>query len=340
MKKTEQKNVRAIDVGYGQTKYTHSIGADNKPVIKHFPSIVRKIETQDDTLFLVTGSHKRNAVRLEISGQTFEVGPDAEDPLHNTAILSEDFSKTNEHKALLLGALYFMEPVSKIDLLVLGLPVRFLAKKKAGLEKKFQGKHTLPDGRVVCVERVEVIAQPIGGYLSWKETLPSNTSPSSTLVIDPGFYTFDFVVVKNGSAVASQCGSFPGGMSMLLQFVAKQIGKKFDIEYTNLRRIERGIISGNFSLYGKKVDLRSLMKPFQKETFHIIQKIVNQLDDGRDIDAIVLVGGGAGMFSGAIRLLFPKHALIAQKDAIGANASGFWLYGRDVADADKTRGAA
>lgn len=313
------KIIRAIDVGYGRNKFTYDVDANGKAEFRSFASIVKKTASKDERL--IKGL---NNVIIKVKDAYYEVGDSVVDD-HNVGMLSEGFSQSQEYMALVLGAIAMMRPVKKIDTLVLGLPVQFLNSKQAQLKKRFVGKHMLNNNRTVEIKSVEVIAQPLGGYLAWAEKAADQLA-QRTLIIDPGFYTFDYIVVKNGADMPHLNGSFPGGLSLLLEFVAKQISKKYQIEYTNLRAIEEGIMTGSFRLYGKVVDLIPLLKPFQKETVSIIQKIVNQLEDGRDIDNIVLVGGGSRMFYGAINSIFKKHTLTLLDEPMYANVRGFQLY--------------
>lgn len=316
--------IRAIDVGYGQTKFTYDV-TDGKPSFRIFPSIVQCVKNEaNEERLIKTPDIKNSTVRVK--DRFYEVGTDASANSYNTGILSETFTKTPEYMALVLGALSLMKPVNVIDTLVLGLPVDYIKTKAANLKKIFVGKHVLPGKRSVLIKNVVVIAQPLGGYLEWLGSINNVTQEMKTLVIDPGFYTFDYIVVRNGKDIPSLNGSFPGGMSMLLEFVAEQISKKYNINYTNLRAIEEGIMKGVFRMYGKPVDLSPMMKPFQKETLGIIQRIINKIGDGRDIDQIVLVGGGSRMFYGAIKSIFNKHQLTVIDEPIMANVRGFQRY--------------
>lgn len=314
---------RSIDIGYGQTKYTYDV-VNNEPVFKSFPSIVEQLNDENERL--IKSPAIQNAT-VKVKDKLFEVGHDVIGNSYNTGVLSEDFTKMPQHKALLLGALSLMKPVDVVDTLVLGLPVEYLKTKTKALEKLALGQHKLSGGRQVSVKNVEVIAQPLGGYLEWFHSAENiDLLNMKVLVIDPGFYTFDYMVAKNGRDIAKLSGSFPGGMSMLLEFVAAQISKKYNINYTNLRAIEEGIMSGIFRLYGKPCELKPLMKPFQQETVSIIQRILNQVGDGRDIDQIILVGGGSQMFFGAVKQLFNKHPLVCLDNPVMSNVRGFQRY--------------
>jgi len=320
---------RAIDVGYGQTKFTYDVNENGQAEFRSFASIVKKAAGNNQSL--IKGNHN---IVIKVKDAFYEVGESVVDD-HNVGILSEGFSKSNEYQALVLGAISMMRPVKIIDTLVLGLPVQFINTKSEALIKLFVGKHTLNNNKTVLIKNVEVIAQPLGGYYAWAENKSDEDVKLRTLIIDPGFYTFDYIVVKNGADLTHLNGSFPGGLSLLLEFVAKQISNKYQIDYTNLRSIEEGIMSGTFRLYGKVVDLKPLLKPFQKETVNIIQKIVNQLEDGRDIDNIVLVGGGSRMFFGAINSIFKKHSLTLLDEPMYANVRGYQLYPETLVNAEE-----
>src|SRR5512134_3274438 len=130
--------VRAIDTGYGMTKFTLTAGPE--PVCRSFPSIATR---QKDTV----GEGVLDAidtVTLAIDGSCYEVGPDAHlaRGRERARILHADYTTSPEYRALTLGALAYME-VESIDLLVLGLPVSLMANRSQGLRRAFQGEHTL-----------------------------------------------------------------------------------------------------------------------------------------------------------------------------------------------------
>jgi plasmid segregation protein ParM len=51
------------------------------------------------------------------------------------------------------------------------------------------------------------------------------------------------------------------------------------------------------------------------------------VEDGSDIDNIILAGGSAFFYRDAIRVAFPRHVIHELPDALYANVRGFQQYG-------------
>ncbi len=63
------------------------------------------------------------------------------------------------------------------------------------------------------------------------------------------------------------------------------------------------------------------------------------VQDGTDIDAIVLAGGGAFFFGDAIGRAYPRHTVITLPDAFYANCRGFQLAALYQIDRERSRPA-
>ena len=153
--------VRAIDVGYGNTKYvTQAEGGSIR--CAHFASAAPATAGQPGAAL----GDKRRTLGIAIGDLTYEVGPDAHlaAELYQTRQMHDGYCETPEYLALTRGALGFMK-LERIDLLVLGLSVATYKTRRASLERRMKGVHPLDKGRGVFVERVKVVAQPQGALM-------------------------------------------------------------------------------------------------------------------------------------------------------------------------------
>src|SRR5581483_8540103 len=130
--------VRAVDVGFGNTKYvTGFAGEDIR--CAYFPSIAYPSARDWSAVAAV---ERRKTVAVPIDGLFYEVGPEvhlAADTFRATQ-LHDRYTETPEYIALLRGALNLMK-VDVIDVLVVGLPVATFISKKAALERAMTGRH-------------------------------------------------------------------------------------------------------------------------------------------------------------------------------------------------------
>jgi len=202
--------VRAVDVGFGNTKYvTGYAGHDIRCAC--FPSVA--YPSARDLSATVAGE-RRKTVAVPIGGLFYEVGPEvnfAADTFRATQ-MHDRYIETPEYAALARGALSFMK-VDTIDLLVVGLPVAAFTEKKSALERAMTAEHEVGRGRTVTVRKALAIAQPQGAlvyYGSLHQKLKALEYEQS-LIIDPGARTFDWLVAKGMRLVQKKSHSLSLG---------------------------------------------------------------------------------------------------------------------------------
>ena len=149
--------IRAIDIGYGRTKYI----VDDEGTYRQFPSLAPPADVHRAR----SSVHRdRKTVEVCVDGQLFEIG--AETALfRQEPVLHEGYTETPQYRALLYGALRDMA-TPRIDLLVTGLPVLQHSPRAKPLQDSLRGIHTVGPGIVVDVRDVAVVVQPLGGLLA------------------------------------------------------------------------------------------------------------------------------------------------------------------------------
>lgn len=322
--------VRAVDVGFGNTKYISSMnGTDMR--CANFPSLAYP-SAREPT---VNGGEKRKTVAIPIDGLFYEVGPDvrlAADTFRATQ-LHDRYTETPEYLALLRGALAFMR-VDVIDLLVLGLPVSAVAGKRAVVEKLATGKHDLGNGRQVLVRKVLVVAQPQGAlvhYAAQNQKLDVIGNEQS-LIIDPGARTFDWLVARGMRFVQKQSHSLNRGVFDVLQVIAAEISADIGTPYTDLDAIDQALRTGKrLMIYQKQYDLSKLLPIAQTVAQQAVSSMMQWIGADYAFQNIILVGGGAFLFKKAVKGAFPRHRIHEVKDPLYANARGFQLAGLNYA---------
>lgn len=314
--------IRAIDVGYGNTKYIRTI-ENGEVIADHFPSIVHRPNGGKPSF-----NESPDIYEVEVNNATYEVGPGIDAALEGgIRIMHENYIETNDYMALVYGALSQMN-VSEIDLLVVGLPVDLMSSKRQVLENHLTGQHVVA-GKTVNIKRVNAVAQPLGGFLHYasQNSLLEELNSTRNLLIDPGFFTVDFLVSTGLREIRGKSGSHPAGVSAYLKAVAKGVSKQFDINYDNISHIDEGIRKGVFRLYGQSVDLTQFHEAALAEIAPAVDAISNKIGDGRSIDQVILVGGGAKLFESSIKKLLPQHSVHCDEYSVVANVLGFQKIG-------------
>jgi plasmid segregation protein ParM len=326
--------VKALDVGYGFTKYTTGLDENGNITCDLFPSIaaISPQEEMGGDFFVA-----RNTKVIESGGLFWEVGPDVGDikSANDVRALHENFINSEQWKVLFLGALAYMDE-DVIDYLVLGLPVSDM-KRAEEVKKLAQATHNI-NGKEITVKNVFVIPQPLGTLYNYaiRENKFERFINSNTLVVDPGYLTFDFLVTKGFSVNSHRSGARPGGMSSILNAIAGSISKEHGTEFEDLEQIDSVLKIHlpkskddvrTVSLYGKDIDLT----PHIKNTVPVIESSMNymlqKIGTSKDINQIVMGGGPNRIFDKSIKKQFGNHEVMALDDGIFANVIGFLLWG-------------
>lgn len=314
--------VRAIDIGYGNTKFT----VDNQLQTRLFPSLAPRARSQIDARGFAL--RERRTVPVHVDGAVFEVGPDTI-LFDEVPVLHKDYVETPEYRALMYGAFDSMQ-VRRIDLLVLGLPVHLHASKSARLQELFIGTQTIRPGLTVDVQDVAVMPQPLGGLVAHNERAANweTTRDRTVLLIDPGYFTFDWMVTRNMQEIPGLNGGVECGVSDYLKAIMDAINSQFGETYSNLRRLDHALRSGQqLAVGGKHIDPRKFRDAGAGVIDRAIKALRNSIRSVDEIDAVCLVGGGAEYFRDALTSTFRNVSIDTLEDPVCANARGFHLMG-------------
>lgn len=328
--------VRAVDVGSGNTKFvTAAAGTDIRCV--SFPSLA--YPSSDDSPSWPASERKRT-VCIPIGLLFYEVGPDvslAADTFRAKQ-LHDEYTETPEYMALLRGALSMMK-VSRIDLLVVGLPVALFAVKKAALEKAMTGRHDIGGGKSVTVCKALAVAQPQGALVHYasEHQKMATIGNEQSLIIDPGSRTFDWLVARGMRLVQKQSYSFNRGMSDVLRLLAAEITKDIGSPYRDYDAIDVALRTGKQPvIFQKPYDMKRLLPLAETVAEQAVSTMKEWVEAPHSLQNIILVGGGAFLFRKAVKAAFPKHRIHEVKEPMFANVRGFQLAGQNYASSKMT----
>lgn len=336
--KNAPKIVRAIDLGWGYTKYSHLDVETEKLRFSSFPSLAPRSAGLDLSMSILG---KRDTVVVDVDGTKYEVGPDSADIDTNDASrnLNDQYIHTEQYKAVFYGALHYIgEPV--IDMLVVGLPLSNM-QSAAKLKALVVGTHRLNGEMTVEVKDALVLPQPLGGLyyclsLAKDKEEFEFLNEEVNLVIDPGFLTFDFLLSNGEKVIENRSNAHTGGVSKVLRSIAESISAKFGMRYENLSAIDRGLRRRKLKINGEVESLDDHIKNTRSVLESSVNYMKNIVGDGSDIDNIILLGGGAHIYSKTIAAYFPKHSIVMLEDAQEANVQGFQLAGEKFAGVKRT----
>lgn len=326
-----QPVVRAVDVGFGHTKFVTAVaGTDIR--CASFPSMCYP-SARDSSK--VAAIESRSTMCIPIGGLFYEVGPDV--ALAGDAFLPSQmhdrYTETPEYLALLRGALRMMK-VPEVHLLVVGLPVALLVARKARLERAVTGTHDVGGGRRVVVHKAMAVAQPQGALLYFSSVAGKmdRIAGEQSLVIDPGYRTFDWVVARGVRFVQKRSHSVPRGVADVLQVLASEITQDIGVQYRDLEALDAALRAGRGpTIYQRPYDLGRMQPMVEKIAGQAVSSMLHWIGDATGFHNIVMAGGGVHLFKGAVKAAFPRQRVLVLKDAMFAKVRGFQIAGMNYA---------
>ncbi|MCA2999931.1 MAG: hypothetical protein ING75_15175 [Rhodocyclaceae bacterium] len=337
--------VRAIDLGFGYTKYTtrNPQHGANGVVTRQFPSITVPVTSEGAFIDLDPAYNLKmcETVRVVLEDRAFDVGPEAAQLLlggtgrtHN-----QDYSRTPNYEALMLGALFYIDE-TVIDRLVLGLPVSRFLFSRDRLVERFQKDLYVPirgrgpeETRKVKVNDVVVVPQPIGGFMLARATDEFKQSlRGSTLVVDPGYVTFDWIVVSDsGTWVNTRSDALDGCMSRVHNDIARAVAKETRRNVDGTQEIDTALRHGQpFMHFGEAIDLTKYSHIARGVVDLRINEMIVRLGKEADIVRVIVCGGGAAVFTPALKERFPSCHFVVLNEPMTANVRGFQLLGENI----------
>lgn len=331
-----KKTVRAVDVGFGNTKFTTSDGImDGEIGTQIFPSIALPATGQH----LQAELDAKHTVQISVGkGQIFEVGESVASSMGTAFARQLDlkYSESAPYLALTLGAVHYMD-VQSVDLLVVGLPVLNFNALAPALKEKLRRVHSLPRGKVE-ISDVLVVPQPVGGMYDFgvRNQIIRQLHGQNNLLIDPGFYTVDWVVTQGMTLNSARSGAATdAGMAAILRKTFNQITLQYqktirisDPSESDLIRLDQAIrLNQDFRLFGKPIPVNDFIHVRDEVIKGALHKLHASVGGSSDIDNVVIVGGGAAAYKDAVAAFFPNHDVRVAKDAAFSNVRGFQMMG-------------
>lgn len=102
-------------------------------------------------------------------------------------------------------------------------------------------QHEFSNGKSITVGMVRVIPQPLGAFFEYsiQNLKYEQMKKQQNLIIDSGFFTFDWLLCAGQSTNDKRSGSVNHGMSSVLMSIAEAIkkGEKLDSDTTALASV-------------------------------------------------------------------------------------------------------
>lgn len=323
-----------MDIGYSSVKLSLYKDGEVQTLIYPNGAAVRSL--------LASNADLGNAYILEHKGEQWVAGIESDRiQQHTSRNLDGGFIKTDEYEVLVKSALLACG-VNEIDLLVTGLPVN--QTKGDGKDVDFLAdmvvkNHEIKKGYSVNVKNAYVIPQPVGAFVD----ALSNHEPDSieamlfnetVLVVDPGFYSVDWVIFSKNELHDSSSDTSNDAMSSVFSDVANSIGEDYT-QVPSLDKVESAVRNGSYLISGSSVIKNSELMEYVKKaglksTKNPTKELRACLVKGKyNVSIIVCAGGGASVYAEAIKNdeFFKDIRVEVSDEPVLANARGYMQYG-------------
>lgn len=307
-----------LDIGHSAVKI---VGNNGLKII--FPSIA---------VPAVRISEEREAARaaletVSVKGRDYFFGKTAEIQ-YGTSVasgLNEDWINTNEHTALIMGAMKKIEQAGinpQSDLfLVLGLPTRVHSAQKERLRQIV--------AEVVPNATIKVLPQPWGPFQKIMADINGLPSQKHSIleeewgVIEIGYYTTDILLIRQSRYIEKASESC-AGVRVAAEHLSRLLSDKG--YKADLIECEKALRNKFIMQFGEKIDVT-------EEVAKSIEIVVSEVVDTADrllapyvhkINGVVIAGGGAPLVFDTLKKRWP-HAVM-DEDSRFSVAEGFRRY--------------
>ena len=320
-------NTLGIDIGYSNLKLAYGAsGGTPKTLLR--PAGAAPVDRFGSRF---DGKAHDDFLHVQVDGQEFVAGVSTDRAEMWSRSLHADYPASASYKALFHAGLLLSE-MDHIDMLVTGLPVsQYLDEtRKQAIADQMRGTHQVTPKRSVTVEHVKVIPQPVGGFLDYIAQEDADIDEARVLVIDPGFFSVDWVVIANSDLHRQSSGTSLEASSVVLEEATRLIAKDYGAAIST-EKLENAVRAGKSDVLvlGTKVEITPYIELAKKTVAPVvIESIQKALRKESELaDLILLVGGGSMFFREAIQSAFPRLTVAMTNEPVYSNARGFWIMG-------------
>lgn len=328
------KNI-GIDLGYGFVKATDG---DKEHI---FPSVVgaaRELKYQSE---LTSRSPGVDHLVITMDGRKYFVGELAikQSEIASRSLDQDRLEDRNTRVLLLTALALFSQWEQQSFNVVTGLPTAYYSSYKDAWVNALRGSQTVrftvgneEKERTIAVERVRVVPQPFGTLYdrvlnSIGNVVDTDLSKLTVGVIDVGFKTSDFAVSDGLEFIDRLSGSTTTGLSSAYSIIAERLRNEFRINKEN-HELDYIVQKGEIRVAGKPQDISSIKREAYER---VAQKIITEVEsvwDHRDLDVILLTGGGGPALSDYLLPHF-RNAFVVD-GAQFANVRGYLKLGANL----------
>lgn len=325
-------NIIGLDIGYSNLKLAYGDGpAPQLEIVPSGAAPMDRMPTRFD------GRPMTDFLHVLVDGVEFAAGIRQDRAELWARALHDDYTESASYKALFHAGL-LLSGCESVDWLVTGLPVHLHSDKSRvdALIALMRGHHQVTAKRFVTVKNVKVVPQPVGGLLDYIAQSGEDIEDSRVLVIDPGFFSVDWVLVSRNEFVRSASGTSTHATSVLLEEAGSLIARDYGVA-PRTEDLEGAIRSGreSITILGQRVEFMPYVIEASRRVAPLVADTVRKSMRSMPMpDVVILVGGGASYYKEAIEKAFEPVRVEMPSDCVYSNARGFWHLGVSLSTGD------
>ncbi|MCR4440550.1 MAG: ParM/StbA family protein [Peptococcaceae bacterium] len=316
-----------VDLGYGYVKVTDG----TKEHI--FPSTVGLGTDLKFNSLLLNPKNITDNLVVTVDNKKFFVGDLAirQSPIVSRSLGRNRLEDINAKVLLLTSLALFMDKGEQKFNVVAGLPVDYYQLYKDDWSRLMQGNHAVRFGGFnedvplnITIEKIQLIPQPFGTLYDRRldqdgTILENDLSHLKIGIVDVGYKTTDLAFADDLEFVGKQSISCEIAMSTAYGMIADKIKEKFKVERAmyELKILE----TDTLRIEGVPKDISDINKEAFRQLAEKIATEVNSIWDKRQLDIILLTGGGGKAISEYFLPKFPQATLA--KNPQFANVHGY-----------------
>jgi plasmid segregation protein ParM len=313
-----------LDVGYGYTK------AKSQQQSATFPSVIGpavEVKYHNDLI----GNGRARSLTSE--GEAWFAGENA--LLQSPFTISPRARERDVEivRVLTLVALQALSIGNDTVNLVTGLPVAWYDDRQETIDE-LTGDHeyNFDNEDYVCkISQVLVVPQPFGSFFrtiiepDGRLLDRQNLARRKVGIIDVGTHTTDYAVSNALRYVEHKSGSIDVAMARVYELIQRHIEESSG-RVLELQEAEQVVRTGTYRDAGQEIEARAIRtSALTSVGRQILGKAAELWGDGRDLDAILVTGGGGRAFADRIQSEYRQAQLVNSPQM--ANATGFYRYG-------------
>ncbi|WP_427501704.1 hypothetical protein ACQE3E_23815 (plasmid) [Methylomonas sp. MED-D] len=319
--------ILGLDIGYSNVKIAFG-EHQSLPTTRLFPAGAAPIEHLPQAI-----DRTSDTLRVNVDGTAWGAGISVSKLSNWNRALHRDYAATPSYRALFHAALLATEQ-PHIDVLTTGLPVSQWQDKSArdALAAQLTGVHQVTPKRQMSVARVQVIPQPVGAFVEQLfSTQDQRLNAGRVLVIDPGFFSVDWVLLNEGEIVTASSGTSLEAMSVLLDKTSELICQDYG-GHLPPEKIEDVLRAGGTTvlLLGQTIEIQAYLSAAAQSVAEVALAAMKQSlrREKASVDIVLLAGGGGALYQEAARCIFPSNPVFLPAQPAMANALGFFYFSR------------